>query len=110
MIEATPRWLALLREHIARTSGARVARELGYSPALVSQVAACKYGGDLERVARRVIEVYGGQHVECPVLGEIALACCAQERKRPFAATNPVRVRLYRACRTCMHNPDRKTP
>lgn len=101
-------WMALLREHAAAKSISAVARELGYSPSVVSQTLSGTYPGRIENVARRVVEVYGGQTVDCPVLGDLELARCAEHRVRPFAATNPLRVALFRACQSCPFNPSRK--
>lgn len=98
-------WMALLREHVAAKGQATVAKELGYSGSVISQTLSGSYGGRKDNVARRVVEVYGGQTVPCPVLGDLELSKCAQHRTRPFAATNPLRVALYRACQSCPFNP-----
>lgn len=103
-------WLAILRARCAATSNAAAARQLGYSDSVVSQVLSGTYRGNLANVERRVLEVFGGAEVQCPVLGTIDLSRCATERRRPFAATNPHRVRLWQCCRTCPNNPDRKDP
>lgn len=43
--------------------------------------------------------------VACPVAGELRMHHCLQNQRMPFAATNPQRVRLYRACRAgCPHS------
>ncbi len=41
-----------------------------------------------------------GMTVTCPVLQEIPANRCLEIQNQPFAATNPVRVRLYHACRS----------
>jgi len=82
----------------------RVAAELGYSPGAISQVLSGKYQGDIGNILTRVEEVYGGTTVDCPGLGyEIPLDTCAQWRRmgKTFAATNPQRVAMYKACKTC---------
>ncbi|AJF08098.1 hypothetical protein GSUB_16210 [Geoalkalibacter subterraneus] len=80
----------------------RVAEELGYSSAAISQALSGKYRGNLNNLLTRVEEVYGNSTVDCPGLGEtITLGKCSQWRKKPFAATNPLRVHMYRACRNC---------
>ena len=96
-----PDLLALLKRKVAELGQATVARALGYSPSALSQVLSGKYQGDVTNFLMRVDEVYGGSTVVCPVLGEIPLGKCAEHRKRPFAATNPVRVRLYSTCPSC---------
>lgn len=93
--------MTLLRQKISETSQAHVARMLEISGSALSQLMGGTYKAAPDSILERVREVYGGISVECPVLGEITLARCAQEQKRPFAATNPQRVRLYRECRTC---------
>lgn len=98
-----PDLLALLKRKVSELGQAHVARTLGYSPSALSQVLSGKYQGDMTNMLTRVDEVYGGSTVDCPVLGEIPLGKCAEHRKRPFAATNPIRVRLYSTCPTCKH-------
>jgi len=95
----TPRWLLELRNQCRKKPQTKVAAELGYSPATVNQVLAGKYKGSLARVAETVCSVYLGETVICPVMGELEKHRCRQFQKEPFAATNPVRVRRYRACR-----------
>ena len=93
--------MRLLAQHVHEKGQAQVARELGYSSSTISQVMNGKYPGNLDNLLERVKEVYGAETVHCPILGEIPLAKCAEHRRRPFAATNPMRVQLYRACREC---------
>jgi len=81
-----------------------VAKRIGYSSTAVSQVLGDKYAGSLDNMMIRVIEIYGNLKVACPVLGETPLAQCAEERKKKFAASNPIRVRLFQACKRCEYN------
>lgn len=99
--------LELLRRAVSEAgSQAKVAAKLGYSSATVSQLLSGSYNGSSDTVLTRVFEVYGGQVVGCPILGDIALCRCVDERRRPFSATNPRRVRMYRACKGCGNNTD----
>lgn len=99
--------LELLRNGVAANgSQIKVAKMLGYSAATVSQILGGKYQGELDKVLARVEEVFGTRTVVCPVLGEIRIGRCARERRTPFSTANPMRVRLYRACRDCEHNTD----
>ena len=86
----------------ARAHGqAAVARATGYSYSAVSQALSGKYRGSIDRLLQRVMEVYGKGTVQCPVMGEISIQRCAAEKRKPFAASSPQRVRLYKACRHC---------
>lgn len=88
-------------------SQTRVARKISYSTSAVNLALKGKYGAGLDRLLARVVEVYGSETLICPVLGKISLGRCAEERQRPFSASNPMRVRLFRACKQCENNPTR---
>jgi transcriptional regulator with XRE-family HTH domain len=96
-----PDLMQLLRQKCEELSQARVAAAIGYSPSAVNQALKGSYRGDLTNLLNRVAEVFGDETVSCPILGEIPLGKCAFHRRRPFAATNPLRVTLWRACRQC---------
>jgi hypothetical protein len=77
----------------------------GYpSETLISQVLSGKYKGRTARLQRLVEGYYLGATVACPVLGEITRDACDHEQRKPFYATNPQRIALFRACRTCPNN------
>lgn len=96
--------MQLLRTKVAELGQAEVARRIGYSSSTISQVLSAKYTGDPATVLNKVEEIFGNSTVDCPYFGHpISLAVCAGHRARPFAATNPQRVQLYRACRNCPH-------
>ena len=98
-------WRKRLADECRRRSQAAVAELLGYSPTVVNQVLSGSYRGDLTAVRRAVEGAFMGAHVECPVLGEIADNRCISEQRRAFAATNPQRVQLFKACRNgCVHS------
>ena len=99
-----PDAMKLLTEKVNEIGQAEVARRLGKSAAAISQILSGKYAAAPDEILKRVIEVFGGLAVDCPVLGEIPLSQCSSERKKPFAATSHQRVALYRACQTCPHN------
>lgn len=96
-------WIAALRAECQRTSQARTAARLGVSAAMVNQVLRGRYQGKTANIEARVRGELMRATVECPILGEISTRQCLDEQSRPFAATNPIRVLLYRACRTCPH-------
>ncbi|WP_027358865.1 helix-turn-helix domain-containing protein [Desulforegula conservatrix] len=93
--------LGLLRQKVDDFGQGEVAKRLGYSKATVSLVINDKYNGNLNSVLLKVKEVFGGLKVNCPVLGEIDLAECAENKRQPFSASNPLRVRLFKACKAC---------
>ncbi|MBW4056962.1 MAG: helix-turn-helix transcriptional regulator [Proteobacteria bacterium] len=99
-----PDAMKLLIDKSAELGQAEVARRLGLSGAAISQILSGKYNAAPDAILSRVIEVFGGLSVECPVLGQIPMARCAEKRKLPFAATNPQRVALFRACQKCPQN------
>lgn len=96
-----PDLLQLLHQKCTELNQARVAAAIGYSPSAVNQALHGTYKGDLSNMLGKVSEVFGNETVSCPILGEIPLAKCAFHRRREFAATNPMRVQLWRSCRQC---------
>lgn len=100
------RWVDLLiaeyEAHGPKATGAR----LGVSAGMVTGVARGYYASSVDTIREAVRAVFGRASVDCPVLGEVELATCRHHRSRPFAATNPLRVRLYRTCRSCPNNPN----
>jgi len=101
--------LNLLREAVENEgSQAKVGRRIGYGSATISQVLSGDYGGKVDAVLIRVEEVYGKTEICCPVLGDIILPTCVEERRKQFTTANPHRVRMYQACRKCQYNTDPK--
>lgn len=96
-----PDAMKLLQQKVDELGQAEVARRLAVSAAAISQLLAGKYQAAPDNILKRVIEIFGGLSVECPVLGTIPLSRCAQERKKPFAAVNHQAVALWKACQTC---------
>lgn len=100
-----PQWLAILRAEVKATSQAQVAQKLRVSGATISQVVRGVYPSGLEAIKARVEGAYMAHNVACPILGEIPMQDCIYHQRRPFAATNPLRVQLYTACRGgCPHS------
>ena len=96
-----PDWLAALRLECQRTSQARAGARLGVSGSTVNQVLKGSYRGDMTRVKGLVEGALMDATVACPVLGELPRNRCLENQRRPFEATNPTRVALYHACKTC---------
>lgn len=96
-------WLAALREACTARGQADVARQLGYSAGAISAVLAGKYQASTARLQAAVEGALLLATVDCPVLGELPRQRCVEHQRRGFAATNPMRVALSRACPDCPH-------
>ena len=98
-------WLDELAAQCQLTSQKKVADTLKVSAALINQVLKGKYPGDLKRIQQRVEGAFMQYNVCCPVLGDLSKHKCFYHQARPFAATNPQRVMLHKACRSgCPHS------
>lgn len=98
-------WMTALRGARAQMSLQQLATRLHLSPTTVHQVLKGNYKGNLKRVAERVRGELLNKRITCPVLGEIAPGRCQDEQRKPFAATNPQRVQLWKTCRGgCRHS------
>ncbi|MDK3072730.1 hypothetical protein QO034_06380 [Sedimentitalea sp. JM2-8] len=84
----------------------RVAKRLGYTGGVVSQLLRKAYPGNLDRIEDRVRAIYMGGQIACPALGEIGSAACLDWRDRSVAlgSVSPMAVRMFRACRACPRN------
>lgn len=100
-----PTWMTELEQRTALSSQRKVAEELGVSAAMVNQVLKGTYTGNLDTLRIKVEGAYMDQCVACPVLGRLPVHECEANQGRPFTASNPQRVQLYRACRAgCPHS------
>jgi hypothetical protein len=105
-------WIAVLKSECDKTSQAKVAATLRGSsgdnfpsPTVINQVIKGKYPGRIDRLQALVEGVYMSSTVVCPVVGEIPSDQCVQYQSKPYAATNPTRIKLYQACRSgCQHS------
>ncbi|GGI81972.1 transcriptional regulator [Shewanella hanedai] len=97
-------WVAILAEQASAHGQEGVAKKLGISKAVVSLLINQKYLGDLERMKRLVEGAYMHRMVECPIVGLIPMHLCDRHQSNK-STSNPVRLRLYRACRSgCEHS------
>lgn len=96
-------WIEMLKKACEASSQKAVAAKVGYSPATISQVLSGTYRGDLSRVQAAVEGALMRATVDCPVIGELPRQRCIEHQRAPFAPTNPMRVQLYAACKTCPH-------
>ncbi len=85
-------------------SNAAAARRLGINRASVSTLLANKYPASTDKMAQ-VIMAWSSL-VQCPVQGPITGEECQKERNKPFVGSNQMRIRQYRACRSCSRNPE----
>lgn len=81
------------------------AQRLGISKSTVSNALKGRYIGNVDKLAERIRGELLSATVACPVLGEITSRICQDERSKPFHAANPLRVQMWRACKSCAHNP-----
>lgn len=97
---------ALLAATKPPSSQTKVAGELGYSPAVINQALRDSYGGDVTTLEQRIRGKYMAETVQCPVMGQLGRNHCLDYQKRPLAFTNPTRVALHQACKTCPNRKD----
>lgn len=98
-----PDWIAMLAGACAASSQNQVAKRLGVSATLISNVLSAKYNGDLERIEDLVRGAYGRKVVDCPALGELPADRCRYWRGKA-AKLNPANaqnVTMFRACNRC---------
>ncbi len=101
--EDLPGWVGDLAAECAAASQNQVARQLGVSAAMISQVIRAKYPGDLARVRDLFQGAYRAATIECPALGTLPVHECRgwQAKARRFESSNTLRIRMYRACHRC---------
>ncbi|MDO5529879.1 MAG: hypothetical protein Q4F71_10790 [Paracoccus sp. (in: a-proteobacteria)] len=105
-----PEWLAILRRECEGRSIASVARELGYARTSVSLAVSGRYGGTQQRIAARVMEVFGGPII-CPHLrGPISRSACADRRNGPMPTNAASDLKHWMACRSCPVMTGRNKP
>ena len=95
-------WIDALRAACDASTQVTVARRIGYSAAVVSQVLKGTYAGDLGRVEGAVRGALMSETVDCPVLGEIRRDACLRNQRATFSANgDPLRRALRGTCPTC---------
>jgi len=95
-------WLDLLRAAVTAPGSSRqkVADALGMSRTAVSLVLDNKYPAKTDKIALKVMTVYG--HVQCPFLGQqISFAACREYHERDAPTSSPFAMRHWRACQRC---------
>jgi len=107
--EGLPDWVAALAEACDRESQNKVARQMGRSASLVSNILRNRYPADTSIIEDIVRGTFMSENVDCPVLGEIGKQVCRKWRSkaRQFENVNSQQVTMYRACNRCpLHNGD----
>jgi hypothetical protein len=97
-------WIDELRQLCAETSQGRVAKEMDYSPSVISQVLRGRYRGNIKEVEKAFYGAFKGRTVACPVLGEISTSRCRYWQRQGYSNANRMRVQLYKQCKVCEHN------
>lgn len=104
--ETPPEFIRVLASVVAESGSKKAAGDrLGVDRASVSTLLANKYPASTVAMEQKIMAYTTTR--KCPILGEIDNKSCQKNREMPFISSNPQRVALYRACRTCKHNPDR---
>lgn len=100
-----PDWVRELAEQCDKASQAKVAKLLDNSGTVISRVLANSYPGNVNKIAEKVRGHFLAEEVACPVLGSIPRQNCIAEQETPLSFTNPLRPRVYNACRNgCAHS------
>lgn len=104
--EPLPDWVETLAIACGQSSQAQVAKQLGRSGAVISQVLRRTYPASTAGIEDRIRGVFLAVAVECPALGAVPTNECQdwREKARVFAMGNPLRARMYRACHACPRN------
>ncbi len=101
-------WITALRKACAETTQAAVARKLGVSTSMISQALKGGYNkGRTDRLQTLVEIELMAQTVDCPIIGTLLKRRCIEHQTRDsrFATANPLKMQLYRACRSgCPHS------
>jgi len=95
-----PEWIAALAAELDKAGKvAPVAARVGYSASALSSVINGSYTGRLAHIQDAVERTLMRDRVKCPVLGTITGEKCERfQRRKTAPATNPVSVRLFKAC------------
>ena len=100
-----PDWVRVLAHECARSNQTLVAKRLGRSGAVVSQVLHNRYGARTTLIEERVRGLYMHGAVACPGIGGAALPTneCQDWREKAgrFEMGDPNRTRMYRDCHAC---------
>ena len=99
-----PDWIVILAQACDDRSQSAVARQVGYSASVISQVINATYRGDLSRVEEAVRASLMAETLDCPAMGmSIPLAACLEHQRHAKAGnrSNAFRARMATACKGC---------
>lgn len=101
--DGPPDWVEVLAREADETSQAKVAKRLGRSNGVVSQVLRNCYPGSMPRIEELVRGQLMAATRDCPALRIVSTADCQRwrERSEVFPQGNPERLRMFRACNRC---------
>lgn len=94
-----PDWIEVLAAEADRITASRAAKNIGYSPAVLSHVFANAYKGDMGAVEQKVRGALLGVMVTCPVYAEIGRDQCLDLQKNGPPFSSEASGRCYRSCR-----------
>jgi len=102
---SVPDWVLVLAKECDLTSQRRVADRIGMSATVINRILSNSYGASLDPLEERIRGKLMAKTIECPVLGEIGSDRCIREQGLPLTYQNPLRLRVYAACRGgCQHS------
>lgn len=103
-----PDWVAALAAECDATSQNKAAARIGVSSAVVSQVLAAKYPGNLAGVEARVRAILLSETVNCPAMGVMDLSVCHEWRAKAkdYRPTSSLRGKMFDACAGCPKNKE----
>ena len=104
--EQLPDWVKILADECDLTSQNQVAKRLGYSASVVSNVLRNTYAGSMSAVEDTVRGALMAEEISCLGLGTINRRNCRDWRKKSRAANPPpgFAVTMFRACNRCPVN------
>lgn len=93
-------WQTLLNQAVAASNITQVAARLSVSRTTISLVMSGNYPAKTDKIAARVLDVYG--RVACPFLNaDIVQADCRAQRSSAVPTSSPRAMQYWRACQGC---------
>ncbi len=100
-----PRWVEVLIKacDAKGSSQGKVAKRLGYSATVVSQIIHKSYPSIDDALETRILDIFDGQNVKCPARGLIRAEECVKWRDKAseLHSSSPIHVQMFVACNTC---------